>query len=72
MIPPLDVFSINRDETGWLGSAETFEKAMALIHVTGAGSYFVFSQHTGHKNFFDVSFDGVISCADHRTLKLSA
>jgi hypothetical protein len=62
MVPPLDVFSAKIGEKiGWLGSAETLGKALALIHKAGPGSYFVFSQRTGHKNFFDVSSDGVIS-----------
>jgi hypothetical protein len=59
MIPPLDVFSVKLDrEPEWLGAAETLGKAVELIRASGPGSYFVFSQQTGHKNFFNVSADG--------------
>ncbi len=61
MIAPLDVFAVKISETAWLGCGESLHEAFELIRNAGAGSYFIFSQRTGNKNFFDVSLDGVIS-----------
>ena len=54
MIPPLDVFAIEDGEHKWLACAETQAKALELIGNRGPGSYFVFSQETGNRIFFEV------------------
>jgi hypothetical protein len=56
----LDVFAVMYKEPKWLGCAETLEKALELMCEAGTGSYFVSSQN-GHKDFFEVSPNGVIS-----------
>jgi glucose dehydrogenase len=61
MVAPLDVFAVNNGEPKWLGCAESLAQATDLIRKTGAGSYFVFSQETGHKNFYELTTDGVVS-----------
>ena len=61
MIPPLDVFSVNDNETKWMGSAGTLSEAVELIRTSGTGSYFVFSQQTGRKKFFRVNSEGAVS-----------
>jgi hypothetical protein len=61
MVPPLDVFADKDGELKWLGCAETLSKAFELAVGNGAGSYFVFSQETGHKNFFEVSSEGAVT-----------
>jgi hypothetical protein len=60
MIPPLDVYSVRTDETSWLGPADSLEKALEIARQTGAGSYLIFSQTTGHKNFYEVDPNGTI------------
>jgi len=55
MVAPLDVFAVKNDEPKWLGCAETLSKALDLALQHGEGSYFVFSQQTGHKNFYEVT-----------------
>jgi len=54
MIPPLDVFAIEDGEHKWLACAETQAKALELIGNRGPGSYFVFSQETGNRIFYEV------------------
>jgi hypothetical protein len=61
MVPPLDVFAAKDRELKWLGCAETLSKALELAVKNGAGSYFVFSQETGHKNFYEVSSEGTVT-----------
>jgi hypothetical protein len=61
MIAPLDVFAVHGSEPKWLGEAGTLAEAIELIRKTGVGSYFVYSQTTQHKNFYNVSSDGVVS-----------
>ena len=51
MVAPLDIFAVNNGESKWLGCAESIAQAIDLIRKTGSGSYFVFSQQTGHKSF---------------------
>ena len=62
MIPPLDVFSIRDQdhETRWLGTAKNLAQTFDMVRRNGAGSYFVFSQRTGHKNFYDLDPNGTI------------
>jgi len=61
MVAPLDVFAVNNSEPNWLGCAETLALAIELIREAGFGTYFVFSQKTGHKNFYEVSAEGIVS-----------
>jgi len=72
MIPPLDVFSVKHNATRWLGAAENLARAFDMIRRNGAGSYFVFSQRTGHKNFYELDRMGqseraIFRAARHRT-----
>lgn len=60
MSAPLDVFAVKNRETKWLGCVETMAQATELISNTGFGSYFVLSQQTGHKNFYEVTPEGVV------------
>ena len=60
MIPPLDVFSVKDNETRWLGPAENLSQAFDMFRRNGAGSYFVFSQRTGHKSFYELDPNGTI------------
>lgn len=59
MVAPLDVFAVQQGEPKWLGCAETLGKALDLALQHGEGSYFVFSQETGHKNFYEVKAGSV-------------
>jgi hypothetical protein len=60
MIPPLDVFSVKHNATRWLGAAENLARTFDMVRRNGAGSYFVFSQRTGHKNFYELDPYGTI------------
>jgi len=60
MVAPLDVFAVNNGEPRWLGCAQSLAQAIDLLRESGSGSYFVFSQQTGHKNFYDVTVEGVV------------
>jgi hypothetical protein len=61
MVAPLDVFAVKNGEPKWLGCSETLAKALDLAAENGQGSYFVSSQTTGHKNFYEVTPDGKLS-----------
>jgi len=61
MFAPLDVFAVRNQRAEWVGCAETLAKALELICKAGTGSYFVFSDETNHKDFFEVSANGVLS-----------
>lgn len=61
MVAPLDVFAIQNEKPQWLGSSETFEKALQLMRETGPGPYVIYSPETGHKNFYLMSSDGLVS-----------
>lgn len=61
MVAPLDVFALKNGEAQWLGCAETLSAAIELLRKAGSGSYFVFSQQTTHKNFYEVNAEGVVS-----------
>jgi hypothetical protein len=60
MVVPFDIFSVRSNEPKWLGSAETLLKALVLAVHEGEGLYFVFSQATGHKQFYKVGADGTL------------
>ena len=61
MVAPLDIFALeNGGPASWLGCAETLAQATELLRNAGSGSYFVFSQKTGHKTFYKVT-DGALS-----------
>jgi len=60
MIAPLDVFAVEDGDSLWLGCAETLSKALELPLLHGEGLYFVFSQSTGHKEFYRVNSDGTV------------
>jgi len=61
MVAPLDVFAVVNGEPKWLGCAETLANALELARKHGVGSYFVFSQKTEHKNFYEVTADGTVA-----------
>ncbi len=63
MVPPFDVFSVTDGDSKWLGSAETIAKALEFALKNGDGSYFVFSEETGHKNFYEVTARAVAEVA---------
>jgi len=58
---PLDIYAIQDEKPQWLGSSETLEKALQLMCETGPGPYVVSSQETGHKDFYVMSADGLVS-----------
>jgi hypothetical protein len=65
MVSSLDVFALKSGEPKWVGCAETLAQAIELMRKEGgSGSYFVFSQQTGHKNFYETSAEGAISQVD--------
>ena len=55
MIAPLDVFALRHGEPEWIGCAAALAEALKLALALGDGNYVVFSQHTGHKNFYKVT-----------------
>ena len=57
MIAPLDIFGLKDGETTWVGAAESLQQALQLATRKGEGLYFVFSQRTGHKEFYTVGPD---------------
>jgi len=61
MFAPLDVFAVRNQRAEWVGCAETLAKALELMSKAGTGSYFVFSEETNHKDFFEISPNGVLS-----------
>ena len=60
MAPPLDIFAVRNTQPEWVGCANTLAWALVLACETGTGSYFVFSEKTEHKFFFEVVSDGVV------------
>ena len=62
MIAPLDVFVLRSSgaDQKWLGCTETLTQAFDLLRKNGAGTYFIFSQTTQHKNHYEVTSGGVI------------
>ena len=64
MVAPLDVFALKNGEPRWLGCAERLTQAIELLRKEGSGSYFIFSQQTGHKTLYKVSTNGVVSEVD--------
>ena len=61
MVAPLDVFAVRNQRAHWVGCAETLAKALDVMCNAGTGSYFVFSEETNHKDFFEISPRGVLS-----------
>lgn len=61
MIAPLDIFAVKNDGTTWVDCAETLVRALELVVTRGDGLYFVFSQRTGHKNFYNVAQGSVVA-----------
>jgi hypothetical protein len=43
MVAPLDVYAVQDEKPQWLGSSETFEKALQLMCEAGPGPYVVSS-----------------------------
>ena len=72
MVAPLDIFAAKNGEPKWLGCAETLARATQLLRNAGAGSYFVFSQRTGQKNFYNVSVEGVVSASESCNVSAAA
>lgn len=56
----LDILAPKNGEPMWLGTAETIHKALVLIVREGKGSYFMFSQTDGQKQFYEVGSDGTV------------
>ena len=63
MISTLDVFAVQDEKPRWVGCAETLAKALDLAVQHGDGLYYIFSQQTGRKNFYEVT-SGAISPSD--------
>jgi hypothetical protein len=61
MVGPLDVFVVENGECTRLSSAGTLTQAIESIRKTGCGSYFIFSQKTENKTFYEVSAEGLVS-----------
>jgi hypothetical protein len=59
MVPALDIFAANDGQAKWLGCTETLAHAILFLRDAGSGSYFVFTQQTGYKDYYQVSKDGV-------------
>jgi hypothetical protein len=66
MLAPLDVFAIKKSGTMWLGAAESLVQALEIARNTGTGSYFIFSQRTGHKTMYMVDASGEIRPAEEK------
>jgi hypothetical protein len=66
MVSPLDVFAIANGGPTWLGCAETQAKALELVGSRGPGSYFVFSQQTGNKTFYEVVANDTVRLLEDR------
>ena len=64
MVASLDVFVVENGEPKWLSCAESFTQAIESLRKTGCGSYFIFSQRTDDKTFYEVSAEGVVSQVD--------
>jgi hypothetical protein len=64
MVAPLDVFVVENGEPTWLCCAETLTEAIESIRKKGCGSYFILSQQTKHKTYYEVSAEGVVSQMD--------
>jgi hypothetical protein len=58
MVAPLDVFAFQDIEPKWVDCAESLEKARELMRKSGPGAYFVVSQQTQRKSFYEVDSDG--------------
>lgn len=54
----LDIFAPKNGQPMWLGTAETVQKALVLMVREGKGSYFMFSQTDGQKQFYEVGSNG--------------
>ena len=54
MMPPLDVFSIRKNESRWLGPAKTLIQALEVMRQNGAGSYCIVFHQTRHKAMYQV------------------
>ena len=62
MSEPLDVFVvIAKDKYEWIGYARSYDEAIALIRkVRRPGTFFVHSQITGRRTFFQAAPDSSI------------
>jgi hypothetical protein len=62
MTEPLDVFVVvGKENYDWIGHAQSYEEATALIRKCGKeGTFFVHSQTTGRRTFFTASTAGII------------
>jgi hypothetical protein len=62
MVAPLDVFAFQDAlqfiEPKWVDCAESVEQARELMRISGPGAYFVLSQETRRKSFYEVDSDG--------------
>ena len=63
MVPPLDIFAATDGQPQWLGCADTMGHALVFAQRHGEGLYFVFSQETGHKEFYRINKEGAIQRA---------
>ena len=68
MMPPLDVFSIRKNESRWLGPAKTLIQALEVMRQNGAGSYFIFSHQSGHKTMYQVDEHGSVRPVEAESL----
>jgi len=67
-MPPLDVFSIRKNESRWLGPAKTLIQALEVMRQNGAGSYFIFSHQSGHKTMYQVDEHGSVRPVEAESL----
>ena len=64
MVASLDVFVVENGEPKWLSCADTITQAIESLRKKGCGLYFIFSQQTDRKTFYEVSAEGVVSQVD--------
>ena len=59
MIASLDVFKVGEDGSSvWLREAASLQEALAFIRARGEGHFFILSQTTGHRDYYDVTENG--------------
>jgi len=63
MVPPLDIFALTNGRSRWLGCADTVADVLAFAKDHGEGLYFVFSLHTGDKEFYKIDNEGAVEKA---------
>jgi hypothetical protein len=65
MIPPLDVFKVEKNEPSWLGFADTVVEAIEIARKRGSGVYFVFLHDIVSRKLYKIVSDGDGCSLDH-------